>query len=178
MSIPAAKSRKLNARFSLTATKSAGDLSALQLTATVTCRSLMTPATASGECRRPPVGALSRSKRSAVCARGLSPFLVQNRAVAEPPSFQLLELSYYQSAVGVTPSNMGQSRVGVQGVEPLYRDWSAVFQVETFFNPQSAEIASSLRSLAMNNGRSPINQNIGVDGGSAGQSLPNGLRRV
>jgi hypothetical protein len=87
-------------------------------------------------------------------------------------------LHYYQSAVGVTPSNMGQSRVGVQGVEPLYRDWSAVFQVETFFNPQSAEIASSLRSLAMNNGRSPINQNIGVDGGSAGQSLPNGLRRV
>src|ERR1035441_6361180 len=26
----------------------------------------------------------------------------------------------YQSAVGLTPSNMGQSRVGLQGIEPLY----------------------------------------------------------
>src|SRR6202789_795263 len=42
----------------------------------------------------------------------------------------------YQSATGVTPSNMGQSRVGLQGIEPLVGDWSAVFQVETFFNPQ------------------------------------------
>ena len=40
----------------------------------------------------------------------------------------------YESPVGVTPSNMGQSRVGLQGTEPLVRDWSAVFQVESFFN--------------------------------------------
>src|ERR1700685_3788076 len=29
------------------------------------------------------------------------------------------------SVFGVTPSNMGQSRVGLQGIEPLYKDWSA-----------------------------------------------------
>ena len=40
-----------------------------------------------------------------------------------------------QSVIGLTPSNMGQSRVGLQGIEPLIDDWSAVFQVETFFNP-------------------------------------------
>jgi predicted porin len=77
----------------------------------------------------------------------------------------------YQSAVGLTPSNMGQSRVGLQGIEPLYGDWSAVFQVETFFNPQSGEIASALKSLAVNNGRSLTTQSIGIDGSSAGQAF-------
>jgi predicted porin len=76
-----------------------------------------------------------------------------------------------QSANGLTPSNMGQSRVGLQGIEPLVGDWSAVFQVETFFNPQSGEIADSLKSLAVNNGRSLAHQSIGVDGSSAGQAF-------
>src|SRR5271168_4131748 len=74
-----------------------------------------------------------------------------------------------QSATGRTPSNMGQSRVGLQGIEPLNEDWSAVFQVETFFNPQSGEIADSLKSLAVNNGVPLASQSVGVDGGSAGQ---------
>jgi predicted porin len=73
------------------------------------------------------------------------------------------------SVTGLTPSNMGQSRVGLQGTEPLSEDWSAVFQVETFFNPQSGEIADSLKSLTVNNGRSLANQTVNVDGSSAGQ---------
>src|SRR5580658_2075905 len=36
---------------------------------------------------------------------------------------------------GLTPSNLGQTRVGLQGIEPVYQEWSAVFQLETFFNP-------------------------------------------
>ena len=74
-----------------------------------------------------------------------------------------------QSVTGLTPSNMGQSRVGLQGIERLNDDWSAVFQVETFFNPQSGEIADSLKSLAVNNGRTLATQSVGVDGSSAGQ---------
>jgi predicted porin len=77
----------------------------------------------------------------------------------------------YESPVGVTPSNMGQSRVGLQGTEHLLGDWSAVFQVESFFNPQSGQIADSLKSLAENNGKAVTNQNIGVDGSSAGQAF-------
>jgi predicted porin len=77
----------------------------------------------------------------------------------------------YQSVTGLTPSNMGQSRVGLQGIEALNEDWSAVFQVESFFNPQSGEIADSLKSLAANNGRSVTTQSIGVDGSSAGQAF-------
>jgi predicted porin len=76
-----------------------------------------------------------------------------------------------QSVIGLTPSNMGQTRVGLQGIEPLGGDWSAVFQAETFFNPQSGEIADSLKSLAANNGRSLSAQSVGVDGSSAGQAF-------
>jgi predicted porin len=76
-----------------------------------------------------------------------------------------------QSVAGLTPSNMGQSRVGLQGIEPLNDEWSAVFQVESFFNPQSGQIADSLKSLAVNNGRTPATQTVGVDGSSAGQAF-------
>jgi predicted porin len=76
-----------------------------------------------------------------------------------------------QSVIGLTPSNMGQSRVGLQGIEALNDDWSAIFQLETFFNPQSGEIADSLKSLAVNNGRPPATQSVGVDGSSAGQAF-------
>ncbi len=76
-----------------------------------------------------------------------------------------------QSVVGLTPSNMGQSRVGLVGTEALIDDWSAVFQIETFFNPQSGEIADSLKSLTVNNGRSLTDQTVGVDGSSAGQAF-------
>ena len=76
-----------------------------------------------------------------------------------------------ESVVGLTPSNIGQSRVGLQGKEPLYDELSAVFQIETFFNPQSGQIADSLRSLAANNGKSVSMQSVGVDGSSAGQAF-------
>jgi predicted porin len=75
----------------------------------------------------------------------------------------------YESVTGLTPSNMGQSRIGLQGNEPLNDEWSAVFQVESFFNPQSGELADSLKSLVVNNGKSLTSQSIGVDGSSAGQ---------
>ena len=76
-----------------------------------------------------------------------------------------------RSVIGLTPSNMGQSRVGLQGIEPLIDDWSAIFQMESFFNPQSGEIADSLKSLAVNNGERLTAQSVGVDGSSAGQAF-------
>src|ERR1700677_280864 len=76
-----------------------------------------------------------------------------------------------ESVIGLTPSNMGQSRVGLQGIEHLNDEFSAVFQIESFFNPQSGEIADSLKSLAVNNGRSLTNQTVNVDGSSAGQAF-------
>jgi predicted porin len=86
-------------------------------------------------------------------------------------SANIVQKNSRQSVFGVTPSNMGQSRVGLQGNEPLYGDWSAVFQIETFFNPQSGQIADALKSLTVNNGRTPANSTTNLDGSSAGQAF-------
>jgi len=48
-------------------------------------------------------------------------------------SGNIVQKNSRQSVFGVTPSNEGQSRVGLQGNEPLQvGDWSAVFRLETF----------------------------------------------
>lgn len=86
-------------------------------------------------------------------------------------SGNIVRQNSYQSVIGLTPSNMGQSRVGLQGIEPLVGDWAAVFQIESFFNPQSGQIADSLKSLAANNGKPLTQQSVGVDGSSAGQAF-------
>ena len=69
-------------------------------------------------------------------------------------SADIVQKNSDHSEVGATPSNLSQSRVGLQGIEPLVGDWSGVFKVETFFNPQSGEISDALKSLTQNNGRS------------------------
>jgi predicted porin len=86
-------------------------------------------------------------------------------------SGNIVRQNSHASPVGLTPSNIGQSRVGLQGTEPLVSDWAAVFQIETFFNPQSGEIANSLKSLTVNNGKPLTQQSVGVDGSSAGQAF-------
>lgn len=86
-------------------------------------------------------------------------------------SGNIVRQNSHQPVLGLTPSNMGQSRVGLQGIESLDDAWSAIFQVESFFNPQSGQIADSLKSLAVNNGRTLVAQSVGVDGSSAGQAF-------
>ena len=89
-----------------------------------------------------------------------------------PASGNIVQRNSRQSVLGVTPSNEGQSRVGLQGDEPLgVGDWSGVFRVETFFNPQSGQIANSLKSITTNNGRTTANSSVDYDGSSAGQAF-------
>jgi predicted porin len=76
-----------------------------------------------------------------------------------------------QSAFGATPSNMGQSRVGLQGAEPLAGDFQAVFKIETFFNPQSGQISDAQKSMVSNNGRSAATQGVNLNSSVAGQTL-------
>jgi predicted porin len=86
-------------------------------------------------------------------------------------SANIVQKNSRQSVFGVTPSNMGQSRVGLRGNEPLNDEWAAVFQIETFFNPQSGQIADSLKSLTVNNGQTAATSTTGQDGSSAGQAF-------
>ena len=86
-------------------------------------------------------------------------------------SAEIVQKNSNRSVTGVTPSNLSNSRIGLQGIEPLVGDWSGVFKLETFFNPQSGQIADALKSLAQNNGRLPGNQNTNVDSSASGQTF-------
>jgi predicted porin len=84
-------------------------------------------------------------------------------------SAEIVQKYSRESVNGVTSSNMGQSRIGLQGTEPIGGDWSAVFQLETFFNPQSFDVADSIKAVTQNNGLSTAHQSTFTDGSSAGQ---------
>jgi predicted porin len=71
---------------------------------------------------------------------------------------------------GFTSNGMSQSRVGLQGNEPLhFGDWSGVFKLETYFNPASGQITDALKSVAQNNGRALNEQSTNIDSSIAGQ---------
>jgi predicted porin len=71
---------------------------------------------------------------------------------------------------GVTSNGMSQSRIGLQGKEPLnFLDWSGVFKIETYFNPASGQITDALKSVAQNNGRALNQQSTNIDSSIAGQ---------
>src|SRR6266849_3081763 len=86
-------------------------------------------------------------------------------------SAEVVQKNSNRSVTGVTPSNLSNSRIGLQGVEPLIGDWSGVFKLETFINPQSGQIADALKSLVQNNGRSLATQNTNVDSSASGQTF-------
>jgi predicted porin len=88
-----------------------------------------------------------------------------------PASTNIVQKNSHESVFGVTGSNFSQSKVGLRGLEPIAGDWSGVFALETWFNPQAGELSNSLKSLILNNGLSPGQQTTNNDGASAGQIL-------
>ena len=86
-------------------------------------------------------------------------------------SAEVVQKNSNHSVTGVTPSNLSNSRVGIQGNEPIVGDWSGVFKLETFFNPQSGQISDALKSLVQNNGRSLGTQTTNVDSSASGQTF-------
>jgi predicted porin len=71
---------------------------------------------------------------------------------------------------GFTSNGMAQSRVGLQGNEPLkFLDWAAVFKLESYFNPASGQITDALKSVVQNNGRTAADQSTNIDSSIAGQ---------
>jgi predicted porin len=86
-------------------------------------------------------------------------------------SADVVQKNSNHSVTGLTPSNMSQSRIGLQGNEPIIDDWAGVFKLETFFNPQSGQLSDALKSLVQNNGRSAANQSTNVDSSASGQTF-------
>src|SRR5579872_3545312 len=73
------------------------------------------------------------------------------------------------SVTALTSSPLSWSRIGISGNEPLAEDWSAVFRLETYFNPTSGNLSDGLKSLTLNNGRSLTAQTANLDSSVAGQ---------
>ena len=88
-------------------------------------------------------------------------------------SADIVQKNSNHSITGFTPSNLSQSRIGLNGKEALFDDWSAVFKLETYFNPQSGEISDACKSLAQNNGRSVASgtQTTNLDSSVCGQAF-------
>jgi predicted porin len=83
---------------------------------------------------------------------------------------EIVQKNSNNAVSGVASNGMSQSRVGLQGKEPLqFMDWSAVFKLETFFNPASGQISDALKSVAQNNGRALDAQSTNIDSSIAGQ---------
>jgi predicted porin len=82
----------------------------------------------------------------------------------------IVQKSSNNSVSGIVSNGLSQSRVGLQGSEPLhFLDFSGVFKLETFFNPASGNISNALKSLTQNNGRTPTEQSAAIDSSIAGQ---------
>jgi predicted porin len=77
-----------------------------------------------------------------------------------------------ESVEGLTPSNLSQSRVGLQGVEPLgVGDFQGVFRLETFFNPQSGDLSDAQKSQVLNNGKAANQQTTNLNSSVAGEAF-------
>jgi predicted porin len=86
-------------------------------------------------------------------------------------SANIVQKNSNHSVFGATPNNLSQSRIGLQGIEPVFGDWSGVFKLETFFNPTSGEISDGIKSLVLNNGRPLSQQTTNIDSSVAGQAF-------
>ncbi|HEY6452877.1 MAG TPA: porin [Steroidobacteraceae bacterium] len=86
-----------------------------------------------------------------------------------PASTNIVQKDSRESVFGVTGSNSSQTKVGLRGLEPIGGDWSGVFALETWFNPQAGVLSDSLKSLTIDNGLAPGQQTTNNDGASAGQ---------
>ena len=87
-------------------------------------------------------------------------------------SANIVQKNSRQSVFGATPSNMSQSRIGLQALEPLAMgDFAFVGRVETFFNPQSGNISDAQKSQVLNNGKAAADQSTNLNSSVAGQAF-------
>ena len=57
----------------------------------------------------------------------------------------------------IAPNGLGQSYIGVKGMEPIAWDWSLVFKLQNGFDPYTLQRANGPKSLVQNN-TTPLDQ--------------------
>jgi predicted porin len=87
-------------------------------------------------------------------------------------SADIVQKNSRRSISGFTSNNLSQSRVGLQGTEPLnFGDWSGIFKLETYFNPASGQLSDAAKSLVQNNGVALHDQSTNIDSSVSGQAF-------
>jgi predicted porin len=69
------------------------------------------------------------------------------------------------------PNGLGQSHIGVKGIEPISSDWSFLFNLQTGFDPYTLQLANGPKSLVQNNTNPLDAQSANGDSSRAGQLL-------
>lgn len=82
---------------------------------------------------------------------------------------ELISKNSNGSRYTLLPNGLGQSHVGIKGVEPIADNWSFIFNLQTGFDPYSLQLANGPKSLVQNN-TSPLDvQSANGDSSRAGQ---------
>ncbi|MGO9604879.1 MAG: porin, partial [Candidatus Binataceae bacterium] len=84
---------------------------------------------------------------------------------------EVIQKNGNKSQFAAVPNNMGFSRIGLKGDEPLFGDWSGLFELTTVFSPLSGNVLDCLKSVTVNNGKPLTAQTSGVDCPIAGQAF-------
>lgn len=71
----------------------------------------------------------------------------------------------------LTQSNLGQSLIGLKGVEDLGGGWSGLFKLETGLNPAGGNITDGLKAIANNNGKANNIRTAYNDSSMAGEAF-------
>ena len=75
------------------------------------------------------------------------------------------------SRFGAAPNALSYSDIGLRGSEPILPGLSAIFNLQTTFNPFSGMLSDGLKTLVQNNGVALNRQLSGGDSSRAGQPL-------
>ena len=81
----------------------------------------------------------------------------------------LIKKNSNRSLYTIAPNGLGQSHIGVKGVEPIAWDWSLVFKLENGFDPYTLQRANGPKSLVQNNTTPLDQQTANGDSSRAGQ---------
>ncbi len=84
---------------------------------------------------------------------------------------EVIQKNGNKSQFAAVPNNMGFSRIGLKGDEPLFGDWSGLFELTTVFSPLSGNVLDCLKSVTVNNGKPLTAQTSGADCPIAGQAF-------
>jgi predicted porin len=92
-------------------------------------------------------------------------------SLAGPGLNYLISRNSNGSYFGVGPNALSSSYIGLRGKQEIADGLSAVFNLQTQFNPQSGKLSDGLGSVAQNNGLSLAQQNAFGDSAKNGQAF-------